>query len=151
MVLEVITLTEEDTLEAEQFGADRVELVREMAEGGLSPSEKVIKHVLSKAHIPAQIMVRPHSRGFVYDEADWQAMKKTIETIRTYGGRRIVIGAITEDQTIDTAFLDRLMTIAADFDITFHRAFDELTDQIAAYKILAQYKNIKRILTSGGQ
>src|SRR5699024_6266377 len=38
-----------------------------------------------------------------------------------------------------------------DFDITFHRAFDELTDQIAAYKILTQYKNIKRILTSGGQ
>lgn len=35
--------------------------------------------------------------------------------------------------------------------MTFHRAFDEITDQIEAIHTLQNYKSITRILTSGGQ
>lgn len=151
MTLEVITLGLEDTLEAEKYGADRVELVSEMAKGGLTPSKEVIGAVLKTAKIPAQIMVRPHDKSFVYDASDWREMAETIEMIRELGGKRIVIGAMTEAKEIDQVFLERLIDFAPEFDITFHRAFDEVEDQIAAYHILRKYKQIKRILTSGGQ
>lgn len=150
MNIEVITLNKEDTMQAEQLGADRVELVSAMEEGGLTPSYGTIKNVLRNTSIPAQIMVRPHSFSFVYDEKDWETIKEDISAIINLGGNRIVFGAITEDGNIDERLLTKVINHAPELDITFHRAFDYVTSQIDAYKILTKYKsNIKRILTSG--
>lgn len=63
MKIEVITLNEKDTMQAQRLGADRVELVSAMQEGGLTPSFGTIKRVLEHAHIPVQIMVRPIVSG----------------------------------------------------------------------------------------
>jgi|SRR5699024_9888963 len=152
MKIEVITLNKEDTMQAEQLGADRVELVSAMEEGGLTPSYGTIKTVLSNTSIPAQIMVRPHSFSFVYDEKDWEIIKEDISTIINLGGNRIVFGAITKEGDIDEGLLTKVIDHAPELDITFHRAFDHATSQIDAYKVLTKYKsNIKRILTSGGE
>ncbi|WP_284141210.1 MULTISPECIES: copper homeostasis protein CutC [unclassified Virgibacillus] len=152
MKLEIITLHEEDTLQAQQLGADRVELVSAMQEGGLTPSYGTIKNVLQAVTIPVQIMVRPHSFGFVYDEKDWKTIKEDISIIRELGGNRIVFGAITSEGEIDEPLLDKVISFAPDFDITFHRAFDAVESQTKAYQTLTKYKeNIKRILTSGGK
>ncbi len=150
MKIEVITLNEKDTMQAQRLGADRVELVSAMQEGGLTPSFGTIKRVLEHAHIPVQIMVRPHSFGFVYDESDWLIMKEDISMIRELGGNRIVIGAITKDGDIDEDLLDKIISHAPDFDITFHRAFDHVRSPLDAYRTLTKYKkHIKRVLTSG--
>lgn len=152
MTLEAITLNAADTKQAEQLGIDRVELVSAMAEGGLTPSYGVIKTVLETTSIPAQIMVRPHSFGFIYNETDWETIKEDLSVIQSLGGNRIVIGAITADLQVDEAFVDRVITHVPDFDITFHRAFDEVSSQLDAYHVLAKYRgHIKRILTSGGK
>ena len=47
-------------------------------------------------------------------------------------------------------FLKKVIEIAPDIDISFHRAFDLVSSQTEAYKTLCNYKNVKRILTSGG-
>lgn len=152
MNIEVITINKEDTLQAEQLGADRVELVSAMQEGGLTPSYGTIKNVLKGVTIPVQIMVRPHSFSFVYDEKDWETIREDISAINDLGGKRIVFGAISESGKIDEQLLNKVIEHAPDFDITFHRAFDHVSSQIEAYKILNKYKNnVKRILTSGGK
>ncbi|MBU5468644.1 copper homeostasis protein CutC [Virgibacillus sp. MSJ-26] len=152
MKIEVITLNKEDTLQAEKLGADRVELVSAMLEGGLTPSYGTIKNVLNSVNIPVQIMIRPHSYGFVYDQKDWKTMKEDISAIKELGGNRIVFGAITEQGEVDEKLLNKVIEHAPDFDITFHRAFDHVSSQVEAYKVLNQYKkNVKRILTSGGK
>lgn len=151
MKIEVITLNVEDTLQAQKLGADRVELVSAMTEGGLTPSFGTIKQVLEKATIPVQIMIRPHNFGFVYNEADWLTMKEDIAIIRELGGNRIVIGAVTQDGEIDEEFLEKVIEHAPEFDITFHRAFDTVRSPLTAYRTLTKYKShIKRVLTSGG-
>lgn len=151
MKIEVIALNETDVLQAQQLGADRVELVSAMSEGGITPSYGTIKRVLEKATIPVQIMVRPHNFGFVYSKTDWLTMKEDISIIRELGGNRIVIGAITENGDIDERFLDKVIEHAPDFNIIFHRAFDRVRSPLSAYRILSKYKaHIKRVLTSGG-
>lgn len=150
MKIEIITLNKEDTIQAQELGADRVELVSAMLEGGLTPSYGTIKNVLESAKIPVQIMVRPHGYGFVFNESDSKIIKDDITMIQKLGGNRIVFGAVTVDGQIDEELLKKIIEIAPDIDISFHRAFDLVSSQTEAYKTLSNYKNVKRILTSGG-
>jgi len=150
MQIEVIVQNADEALEAEKLGVDRLELVSAIDEGGLTPSFTVIDDVLSHVSIPVQIMIRPHSRGFMYDDTDMDHVMKAINHVVAKGGRRIVFGAITDSGTIDEEAIKKITTAFPGLDITFHKAFDEVDDQIEAYTTLEKYPEIKRILTSGG-
>ena len=76
MLVEVIVQNAEDAIQAERFGADRLELVSAMSEGGLTPSYGAVKGVLNSTKLPVQIMIRPHSYGFQYSEADWEIYER---------------------------------------------------------------------------
>lgn len=152
MIIEMIVQNEEEAIQAEAYGANRLELVSAISEGGLTPSYGTIKRVLESTHLPVQIMIRPHSNGFVYHDSDWEVMKEDISIIKELGGTGIVFGALNNDGSIDEQLLEKVIKHASGLDITFHRAFDEVSSQKEAYKTLSQYKqDIKRILTSGGK
>ncbi|MYL42547.1 copper homeostasis protein CutC [Virgibacillus massiliensis] len=152
MMLEVIVQNGEEAIHAENFGANRLELVTAISEGGLTPSYGTIKHVLKNVSIPVQIMIRPHSYHFNYTSSDLEIIIEDIRQLAKLGGLRIVFGAVTADYKINTAILDQIIQAAPNIDITFHRAFDEVEDQVNAYYTLTQYKqHVKRILTSGGK
>lgn len=150
-MIECIVQHAADAKEAEELGATRIELVSAIELGGLTPSYGTVHHVMDSVQIPVQIMIRPHPYGFKYCAEDKLAMKKDISLLYKMGYKRIVIGALAENKTIDTVFLNDLFSDFPELDVTFHRAFDEIQDQVEAYRILVPYrKNIKRILTSGG-
>jgi copper homeostasis protein len=52
---------------------------------------------------------------------------------------------------IDHDLLSRVLIAAAPLKITFHRAFEELSDPLGAIQELKQYPQIDTILTSGGK
>src|SRR6188474_594629 len=58
MRLEVIATSLEDAVEAEAGGADRIELVRDLAAGGMTPPLDLVDAVLSRVRIPVRVMVR---------------------------------------------------------------------------------------------
>ncbi|MFD2630008.1 copper homeostasis protein CutC [Oceanobacillus kapialis] len=152
MQLELIIQNKREAIQAQELGADRVELVSAISEGGLTPSYGTIKQVLENVNIPVQIMVRPHSHHFFYTEEDFQVICEDIEAIRQLGGNRIVFGALNKDRTINEVMLSKLFHLFPALDMTFHRAFDEVASQLDAYTLLANYdRNVKRILTSGGE
>ncbi|GKV68821.1 hypothetical protein NCCP2716_13190 [Sporosarcina sp. NCCP-2716] len=151
MLLEVIATSVEDALTAEQAGADRLELCAALTEGGLTPSLGLIEEVVGAVDIPVHVIVRPHSRSFVYSEADMQVMLSDIGHIRRAGAAGIVIGVLDDENHIDTVKLERLIQAAEGLNITFHRAFDEIADQLGAVGVLASYPEIQRVLTSGGK
>ncbi|WP_409367795.1 copper homeostasis protein CutC [Lysinibacillus sp. 38-6] len=151
MVIEVIAISLTDAKAAQQAGADRIELVAAIAEGGLTPSYAMIESVCGEVTIPVNVMIRPHSRSFFYDENDIQVMLKDIQICKQLGASGIVIGALTEEYAIDEHTLQRLIAAADGLDITFHRAFDEVKDQSKALETLMAYKEISRVLTSGGK
>lgn len=150
MKLEVIATCMADALTAEECGADRLELITAITEGGLTPGIGLVKQVVRNVGIPVHVMVRPHSRSFHYSNEDIETMALEIESIREAGAAGIVVGAITRHRTVDERALERLVPLAGDMQITFHRAFDELDNLSQGMKLLHHYPQITRVLTSGG-
>ena len=151
MIIEGIAVTIDDIERLKQAGIDRIELVSAIIEGGLTPSYALIKEAVKRAeHIPVQVMIRPHAYSFTYTSDEINLMCEDIKAVKQLGANGIVIGCLTPDRQIDHTALATLLKAAEHLDITFHRAFDELDDQINGLKQLLQYSTIKRILTSGG-
>ncbi|MDL4842101.1 copper homeostasis protein CutC [Aquibacillus rhizosphaerae] len=151
-MIEVIVQNAEEAMEAERLGVDRLELVSAIKEGGLTPSYATIKQVLNSVSIPVQIMIRPHSYNFTYRQGDKEIIYEDIRNVLYLGGKGIVFGALNDDHTIDEETLIEVIEISSELDITFHRAFDEISSQIEGYQLLCKYKEqVKRVLTSGGK
>ncbi|MFK4998702.1 copper homeostasis protein CutC [Bacillus sp. N9] len=151
MKIEIIATTVEEAKIAEANGADRIELITGIAEGGLTPSYGLIKEVVNAVRIPVNVMIRPHSYSFSYNEGDVNTMIEDIQVVRELGANGVVLGTLNDDRTINTDALEKLLAVAGDLDVTFHRAFDEVVDQEAALDVLLRYPQINCILTSGGK
>ncbi|MFD0589742.1 copper homeostasis protein CutC [Paenibacillus sp. GCM10027627] len=150
MLIEVIAIRAEDVEAAAEGGADRIELVTGIAEGGLTPSVGLVERAVRASSLPVNAMVRPHSQSFCYSKADYAIMIRDVEAIRDAGAAGIVVGMLTEKGEVDFRGLEEVLRAAEGLDVTFHRAFDEVEDQLAALQQLAKYPQISRVLTSGG-
>ncbi|MEK4075686.1 copper homeostasis protein CutC [Paenibacillus sp. FSL M7-0656] len=150
-VLEVIAVNVEDARVAEEGGADRIELVSAMSEGGLTPSYGVMEHVVSQVSIPVYVMIRPHSRSFRYSADDIHAMTRDVRVARELGAAGIVIGALTGAGEVDLISLQSCMAEAQGLGVTFHRAIDVSTSLTEALKAINTLGNVERVLTSGGK
>ncbi|MCQ4090754.1 copper homeostasis protein CutC [Exiguobacterium sp. LL15] len=150
-MLEIIASTVEEAVAAEQAGADRIELVSALSEGGLTPSYGLIRQVVSTVEIPVHLLVRPHSKSFVYSKSDEETIITDIDLIRELGAAGIVVGSLTADGRIDEGFLGRIIKHKGELSLTFHRAIDSSRDIFEAAEVLADFPEVDRILTSGGQ
>ncbi|WP_290787615.1 copper homeostasis protein CutC [Exiguobacterium sp. UBA7533] len=150
-MLEIIASTVEEAVAAEQAGADRIELVSALSEGGLTPSYGLIRQVVSTVEIPVHVLVRPHSKSFVYSKSDEETIITDIDLIRELGAAGIVVGSLTADGRVDEGFLGRIIKHKGELSLTFHRAIDNSRDILEAAEVLADFPEVDRILTSGGQ
>lgn len=148
-MIEMIATTVEDAMEIEAGGADRIELVSALSEGGLTPSFGLIEAVIQAVDVPVNVMVRPHSKSFVYTDVQIELMKKDIICAKALGANGVVLGVLTEDNKVDTKKLACLLSVCDGLDVTFHRAIDE-TDVVSSVQQLTEYAKITTILTSGG-
>lgn len=150
-MLEVIAVSAEDALRAESGGADRIELVAAMNEGGLTPSVRTMEETIASVAIPVRVMIRPHSRSFRYDLPELREMAASIAAARRAGADGVVLGVLDAENRVDKESLKRLLDAAQDMPVTFHRAFDETRDLDEAFEQLTEFPQIDRILTSGGK
>lgn len=172
-ILEVIAVDSADAQAAEQGGADRIELVSAMSEGGLTPSYGLIEQVVSRVSIPIYVMIRPHSRSFCYSADDLQVMTQDIRVARELGAAGIVIGALTDEGEVDGSFLQACLFEAEGLGVTFHRAIDSSAHVVRALESIGSIKGgseskgkfeyeremesksevsvVQRVLTSGGK
>jgi copper homeostasis protein len=150
-VLEVIATTVADARAAERGGANRLELVTAMGEGGLTPSIGLIESVVDAVKIPVNVIVRPHSRSFVYDADDYGVMLRDVRAMSTTRANAIVIGMLDAQGDVDEEGLTRVIDAADGKQITFHRAFDEARDLFAAFDVLSRFESVTNVLTSGGK
>jgi len=150
-----------DVVEAEKAGAGRVELCAELAVGGVTPSTTEIRRALAASHIPVNVLIRPRSGDFVYNDYEVAEMVSSILVIGMIveGDRRVngvVIGALDEEGDVDYQVVRILLDAAeaarkADeprLEITFHRAIDVCRDPLKALEDVISL-GCDRILTSG--
>jgi copper homeostasis protein len=151
VLLEVIATTVADAKAAARGGADRLELITAMGEGGLTPSIGMIEAVIAAVSIPVNVIVRPHSRSFVYDDDDFAVLLRDVRAARLAGANAVVVGMLTASREVDLEALLRVVDVADGMDVTFHRAFDEALDLRRALDVLLSVDGVTNVLTSGGK
>lgn len=145
-VLEVIALDAEDAVAAQAGGADRLELVTDMAADGLTPSRETFAAIRSAVDVPLRVMLRV-ADGFAAGDIDVLAGKA--HEMRAEGAEEFVLGFLDEEGHADLVAVARL---AAELDgcrWTFHRAIDRATDRDALRKRLADLPGLDTYLTAG--
>lgn len=137
-----------EALEAQELGAERVELCDNLTEGGTTPSYGTIKMVVEKLNIPAFVIIRPRGGDFYYTPEEIEIMKEDIKICKELGVKGVVIGALNRDNTINYDAIKDMIDLAKPMSITFHKAIDELENPVTEVKKLANL-GVNRILTSG--
>ena len=150
MKLEVCAHSIESALNAQNGGADRIELCVELSVGGLTPSYGMIKMAKKLLDIPVYVLIRPRAGDFNYSLLELEIMKEDILFCAEQRVDGVVIGALTEKNEIHEQMTQDLLKTARYMDVTFHRAFDQSGNQFEALDTLKEL-GIQRILTSGGQ
>jgi copper homeostasis protein len=95
VLLEVIATTVADAMAAARGGADRLELITAMGEGGLTPSIGMIEAVVAAVSIPVNVIVRPHSQSFVYYTDEFGVIIRDVRAAQLGGANAVVFGMLT--------------------------------------------------------
>ncbi len=150
MKLEVCANSIESALNAQNGGADRIELCVELSVGGLTPSYGMIKMAKELLDIPVYVLIRPRAGDFNYSLVELEVMKEDILFCADQRVDGVVIGALTDKNEVNEQMTNELLNAADYMDVTFHRAFDQTANQFEALDTLKEL-GIQRILTSGGK
>jgi len=147
-ILEITVNSLLSALEAQKGGADRVELCDNFAEGGTTPSHGMVITAAWKLEIDLFIIIRPRGGDFLYDDLEFEVMKKDIKFARDAGAKGVVFGILLEDGSIDKIRNRELVELAQPMHTTLHRAFDMASDPFSAVEDIIE-TGFDRILTSG--
>jgi copper homeostasis protein len=145
----VIVQTVADARAAEAGGADRIEIVRAIECGGLTPTLDLIRAIASETSLPLRVMVRESDGFSVSDSRELSALQRSIAALAELGVDGAVLGFTRGDQ-LDLVTTRAVLSAAPALAATFHRAFDDLRDPAAAIDVLCGVSQVDRILTSGG-
>ncbi|WP_405389356.1 copper homeostasis protein CutC [Streptomyces sp. NBC_01102] len=145
-VLEVIALDAEDAVAAQAGGADRLELVTDMAADGLTPSPKTVAEIRSAVDIPLRVMLRV-ADGFAVGDID--VLVERAREMRAEGAEEFVLGFLDQEGNVDLVAVERLVAELNGCRWTFHRAIDRAVDRDALRKHLAELPGLDTYLTAG--
>ncbi|MET7872876.1 copper homeostasis protein CutC [Streptomyces cyaneofuscatus] len=145
-VLEVIALDAEDAVAAQAGGADRLELVTDMAADGLTPSRETFAAIRSAVDIPLRVMLRV-ADGFAAGDIDVLVGKA--REMRRAGADEYVLGFLDEDGHADLVAVERIVAELDGARWTYHRAIDRAADRDALRKQLADLPGLDTYLTAG--
>ncbi len=145
-VLEVIALDVEDAVAAQAGGADRLELVTDMAADGLTPAAATVAGIRAAVDIPVRVMLRL-ADGFAAG-AHERLVAAACE-MREAGAEEFVLGFLDPDGEVDLAAVERVARELEGCRWTFHRAIDHAADRDALRKQLADFPGLDTYLTAG--
>jgi copper homeostasis protein len=133
---------------ARAAGAARAELCANLLEGGITPSQGMIREARKVDGIRLMIMIRPRGGDFLFDDDEFAIMEADVDTAKAEGADGIVIGLLLADGSVDKSRTRDLIARARPMSVTFHRAFDMTPDPFVALETLVGL-GVDRILTSG--
>jgi copper homeostasis protein len=149
-LLEVIACSVEDAVAAEQGGADRIELARELSRGGLTPAVHLVAAVVDAVRIPVRVMIREEEPFVVSSAAVIRALCDSARAIGRLRVEGLVLGFLDPAHAVDEPLLGRVLGEAPGVRATFHRAFEQVQDEPAGFAALGRWPQIDRVLVTGG-
>lgn len=147
-ILETIAFNVESCKIAQAAGAHRIELCDNSGEGGTTPSYGFIKAARQVLTIDLFTIIRPRGGDFFYSDEEFEIMKTDIQVCKELGCDGVIFGILMEDATVDKVRCKIFVQLAYPMSVTFHRAFDRVTDPSQALEDIIEC-GFERILTSG--
>ncbi|MFE0254621.1 copper homeostasis protein CutC [Streptomyces sp. NPDC059010] len=145
-VLEVIALGVEDAVAAQAGGADRLELVTDMAADGLTPSAGTVAAIRAAVDIDLRVMLRL-AEGFAAGDLD--RLARVVREMRDAGAEEFVLGFLDAGGGVDLEAVERVVGELVGCRWTFHRAIDRAADRDALRKQLDGMPGLDTYLTAG--
>jgi copper homeostasis protein len=151
MIFEVCTDSVEGAIAAEKYGAKRIELCAALSVGGLTPNYGLIEQCVKKSGVEVHVIIRHKEGAFNYNIQDVAVMNMDISAAKRAGAHGVVFGILTDTNEISDLNKELvLFSKSLDLEVTFHRAFDFVSDYHAAMKKIIGF-GFDRLLTSGLQ
>ena len=147
-ILETIAFNIESCRIAEASGAGRIELCDNPGEGGTTPSYGFIKAARKILSIQLYPIIRTRGGDFLYSDEEFAIMKADVQLCKDLGCDGVVIGMLKDDASVDKKRAAVLVNMAYPMGVTFHRAFDRVSDPQKALEDIIEI-GCERILTSG--
>ncbi len=147
-LLEVIACSVDDAVAAQRGGAHRLEIVRDLDVGGLTPSVSLVRDIMGAVTIPVRVMLRENAG---YETSGEEEIQNLCSAARQFAAMRVdglVLGFL-RGRELDLPLTQRILQHAPSVKATFHRAFEELPDPEAAIAALKAVPQLDHILTSG--
>lgn len=146
--LEICCYDLASALVAQQNGAHRVELCADAGTGGTTPAFGLIRTARELLKIKLYPIIRPRGGDFFYNDEEFNIMLNDIALCREIGCDGVVIGMLKQDGSVDVERCAELVEMAKPLGVTFHRAFDRVSDPFKALEDVIGL-GCERILTSG--
>lgn len=146
--LEVCVDSVESAMNAQEGGADRLEVCSNLIIGGTTPGVSQFKQIREACGIELNVLIRPRFGDFLYTETEFKMIREDILMFRELGADGIVAGCLRADGRLDRKRMEQLRACAGSLNFTLHRAFDVCRDP---YETLEEAVGlgIDTILTSG--
>ncbi|MDA9192724.1 copper homeostasis protein CutC [Flavobacteriaceae bacterium] len=148
MIIEICATTLNSVINAQDAGADRIELCQEYLIGGITPSQTFTLDSIENSRIPINILIRPRGGDFNFTDEEFDTMIESIYNFKNYNVNGFVVGFLNDKNKLDSNRLAQFRDITKGYELTFHRAFDYLDNQDESLELLIENR-FDRILCSG--
>ncbi len=147
--LEVIATCVDDAVAAEEGGADRLELVTDLARGGMTPALDMVDRVLTAVKVPVRVMLRESE---AHEASDPATRRRLVALARELGARPIagIVCGFLRAGAIDVLLTSAVADACEGRPLTFHRAIEDCLDPLDALIALKDIASVDRVLASGG-
>ncbi|WP_031163146.1 copper homeostasis protein CutC [Streptosporangium roseum] len=147
-LLEVIALDVRDAVAAEEGGADRLEIVVDMASDGLTPAVETVAAISKECALPQMVMLRGEA-SFLATPESLEGLRRDARALSEAGAAGFVFGFLDSAGVVDLAATEALIHAVAPLPWTFHRAVDHAADLQAGWRAVRLLPNLATVLTSG--
>lgn len=127
VIVECCANSVSSALTAIQAGANRIELCKNLENGGETPDYSDILDLRNLTNIDLHILILPKANNFIYSNKDLKKIIEDIQFCKKNNINGVVIGALNKDLSINMKQTKELVEIARPMRVTFHRAFDTIS------------------------
>ncbi|OIV37061.1 copper homeostasis protein CutC [Mangrovactinospora gilvigrisea] len=149
ILFEVIATGADDARAAVAGGADRLEIVRDMAADGLTPDPAGFAEIRAAVDVPLRVMLRAEDSFAAGGPEGVDALRDAAAALRREGAEEFVLGFLTPDGEVDVDAVKGVVDALEGCRWTFHRAVDRVRDRDAAREALAGLPGLDTFLTAG--
>jgi len=146
--LEIACFNLASALVAATAGANRIELCRDYASGGLTPDPFDLARIRGRIKVPIYVMLRD-TADFSISFAGLQLLKHQMLALKTAGADGFVFGFLDAHASLEESSNRMLIELADGLPCTLHRAFDACSNKDKALDDAVHW-GFSAILSSGG-